>query len=562
MNAFSDRPWLAAYAPGVPHTIKEPTETLSDMLEASVKRYGRHVALDFFGATTSYEELGEEISRVANGLRKLGVTPGDRVALVLPNCPQHVVAFYAVLRLGGIVVEHNPLYTNREMRHQFEDHGARVAIVWDKVYDSVRSFPKDMGVTEVVTVDLIQAMPLGKRLALKLPIKKAKAARAALTTGPSKGAIRWDTLVGSRRLHRSHPRPSLSDTAVLQYTSGTTGAPKGAVLSHHNLRANAAQGAAWVPGLRPGNETVYAVLPMFHAYGLTLCLTFAVSMGARLVLFPKFDEKLVLDAARHAPPTFLPAVPPIYDRLVTAAAARKVSLEGIRFAISGAMNLPVSVVGRWEDATGGLLVEGYGMTEASPIASGNPMGPSRRPGTVGVPFPSTEIRVVAPSDPLVDLEFEEEGELLLRGPQIFSGYWDRPSESAQVLLPDGWLRTGDIVRVSADGFITVVDRMKELIISGGFNVAPSEVEAALLSHPDIVDAAVVGLPGAVGGEDIVAAVVLVDGAMLDAEAVREYCRTRLSAYKIPRRIVEVADLPRSLIGKVLRREVRATMMRG
>jgi len=562
VNAFSDRPWLAAYAPGVPHEITEPTETLSDMMEASAKRYGRHIALDFFGATTSYEELREQISRVANGLRKLGVSPGDRVALVLPNCPQHVVAFYAVLRLGAIVVEHNPLYTDRELRHQFEDHGARVAIVWDKVYDSVRSFPKDMGVTEVVSVDLIQAMPLGKRLALKLPLRKARTARAALTSGTGKGSTRWDTLADSRRLHRSHPRPSLTDTAVLQYTSGTTGTPKGAMLSHYNLRANAAQGAAWVPGLRPGDETVYAVLPMFHAYGLTLCLTFAMSMGARLVLFPKFDEKLVLDAARHAPPTFLPAVPPIYDRLVTAAAARKVSLNGIRFAISGAMNLPVSIVERWEGATGGLLVEGYGMTESSPIATGNPMGPSRRPGTVGVPFPSTEIRVVAPSDPLVDLEFEEEGELLLRGPQVFSGYWDRPSESAQVLLPDGWLRTGDIVRVSADGFITVVDRMKELIISGGFNVAPSEVEAALLSHPDVVDAAVVGIPSSSGGEDIVAAVVLVDGSVLDVDAVREYCRTRLSAYKIPRRIVDVADLPRSLIGKVLRREVRATLMRG
>ncbi|MDH6235326.1 long-chain-fatty-acid--CoA ligase [Cryobacterium sp. CG_9.6] len=561
MSAFADKPWLAAYAPGVPHTIDEPRETLTDMMETSAKTYGPGVALDFFGATTSYEDLREQISRVANGLRKLGVTPGDRVALVLPNCPQHVVAFYAVLRLGAIVVEHNPLYTDRELRHQFEDHGAHVAIVWDKVYDRVRSFPKDMGVTSIVTVDLVQAMPLGKRLALKLPIKKAKDARAALTSGPGKGAIHWDTLVESRRLHRSHPRPLLTDTAVLQYTSGTTGTPKGAILSHYNLRANAAQGAAWVPGLRAGDETVYAVLPMFHAYGLTLCLTFAMSIGARLVLFPKFDEKLVLDAARHAPPTFLPAVPPIYDRLVTAAAARKVSLEGIRFAISGAMNLPVSIVERWEDATGGVLVEGYGMTEASPIATGNPMGPSRRPGTVGVPFPSTEIRVVAPSDPLIDLEFEEEGELLLRGPQIFSGYWDRPSESAQVLLPDGWLRTGDIVRVSEDGFITVVDRMKELIISGGFNVAPSEVEAALLSHPDIVDAAVVGLPSAAGGEDVVAAVVLTSGAELNVEAVRDYCRTRLSAYKIPRRILEVPELPRSLIGKVLRREVRSSLMR-
>jgi len=562
MNVYEAKPWLSSYAPGVPHTIEEPTETLIDMMEASVKRFGRAVALDFFGATTSYEELGDAISRVANGLRKLGVTPGDRVALVLPNCPQHVVAFYAVLRLGAIVVEHNPLYTDRELRHQFEDHGARVAIVWDKVFKTVRALPKDMGVTDIITVDLVAAMPLGKRLALKLPLAQARTARAALTSGPSKGAIPWDTLSDSRRLHKSHPRPQLADTAVLQYTSGTTGAPKGAILSHRNLRANAAQGASWVRGMRPGRETVYAVLPMFHAYGLTLCLTFAMSLGARLVLFPKFDEKLVLDAVRRTPPTFMPAVPPIYDRLVKAATARKVSLAGIRFGISGAMNLPVPIVDRWEQATGGLLVEGYGMTEASPIVAGNPIGLTRRPGTVGVPFPSTEIRVVAPADPLIDLEFDEEGELLVRGPQVFSGYWDRPTETAQTLLPDGWLRTGDIVRVSADGFITVVDRMKELIITGGFNVAPSEVEQALLSHPDIQDAAAVGIPSASGGENIVAAVVLIDGAHLDVDAVREYCRTRLSAYKIPKNIVQVAEMPRSLLGKIQRREVRTQLLQG
>ncbi|WP_104090031.1 long-chain-fatty-acid--CoA ligase [Cryobacterium sp. N19] len=553
---FRDQPWLASYAPGVPGTIEETTETLTDMMETSAERFAPCIALDFFGETTTYAELGEQISRAANGLRKLGVSPGDRVAIVLPNCPQHVVAFYAVLRLGAIVVEHNPLYTDRELRHQFEDHGAKVAIVWDKVYESVRTFPGDMGVADVVTVDLTRAMPFSKRLALKLPIKKARDARASLTAAPGKGAITWESIAGARKLHPSHQRPLLTDTAVLQYTSGTTGTPKGAILSHYNLRANAAQGSAWVAGLRPGDETVYGVLPMFHAYGLTLCLTFAMSIGARLVLFPKFDEKLVLDAAKHAPPTFLPAVPPIYDRLVTAAAKKRVSLAGIRFAISGAMNLPVSIVERWEKATGGLLVEGYGMTEASPIVAGNPIGPSRRPGTVGVPFPSTDIRVVDPDDPTVELGFEEEGELLVHGPQVFSGYWDRPTESAQALLPGGWLRTGDIVRVSADGFITVVDRMKELIITGGFNVSPSEVEEALLSHPDITDAAAVGLPSANGGEDVVAVVVLRSGTELDVAAVREYCRTRLSAYKVPRRIVEVDDLPRSLLGKVLRREVR------
>jgi long-chain acyl-CoA synthetase len=563
MSVFDSKPWLAHYGPGVPHTIDEPTSTLVDMIETSVKRHRTSVALDFFGAETTYAELGEQISRAAESLRKLGVKPGDRVALVLPNCPQHVVAFYAILRLGAIAVEHNPLYTPRELRHQFEDHGARVAIVWDKVHSVVRDFPADLRLDAIVVVDVTRAMPLGKRIALRLPFPPARAARAALTvTKPVQGAVTWETLVGGRKLRNKHPRPTIDDTAVLQYTSGTTGSPKGAILSHYNLRANSLQGEAWVPGLRRGREVFYGVLPMFHAYGLTLCLTFAMSIGARLVLFPKFDEKLVLDAARTHPPTFLPAVPPIYDRLVRAAAKRSVSLRSIRFAISGAMNLPVATVERWEEATGGLLVEGYGMTETSPIAAGNPIGPTRRPGTVGVPFPSTDMRVVDPDDTSIDRGSDEEGELLIRGPQVFSGYWKRPDETAATLLADGWLRTGDIVRVSADGFITIVDRIKELIITGGFNVAPSEVEEVLLAHPDIADAAVVGLPSAAGGENVTAAVVLRPGAAFDGEALRDYCRSHLSAYKVPRRVLLMDDLPRSLIGKVLRREVRDRLSAG
>ncbi|KQW07711.1 long-chain fatty acid--CoA ligase [Leifsonia sp. Root4] len=561
-SPFSSRPWLGSYAQGVPADVVVPEESLVDMLDASARANRASVALEFFGETTTYAEMADQIARAANGLRKLGVRHGDRVAIVLPNCPQHIVAFYAVLRLGAIVVEHNPLYTPSELRHQFEDHGATVAIVWDKVHDTVIDFPADMGVEHVIAVNLTRAMPMLKRIALRLPISKAREARGALTAQPrAKNALRWEDLLETRRLKKSHPRPVAADTAVLQYTSGTTGSPKGAILSHRNLRANALQGQAWVPGLRQGKEVFYAVLPMFHAYGLTLCLTFAMSMGARLVLFPKFDEGLVLDAARTSPPTFLPAVPPIYERLAKAAEKRKVSLGSIRFAISGAMNLPLSTVESWERSTGGQLVEGYGMTESSPVAAGNPFSPARRAGTVGVPFPSTEIRVIDPENPHIDRGVGEEGELLLRGPQVFSGYWNRPDETLAVLLPasDGgapWLRSGDIVTVSADGFITIVDRMKELIITGGFNVAPSEVEEALLSHESIADAAVVGLPSPGGGEVVTAAVVLAAGSSLDVAALREHCRGKLSAYKVPRQIVAVDELPRSLIGKVLRRQVR------
>lgn len=561
-SPYASRPWSTSYAEGVPLDIDAPSQTLPEMLAASVAAYGKKTALEFFGATTTYRELGDQVSRAAEGLRRLGVRAGDRVALILPNSPQHVVAFYAALRLGAIVIEHNPLYTPRELRHQFEDHGARFAIVWDKIADTVAEFPSDLALEHIVSVDITAALPLVKRLALRLPVAKARAARAQLTAAPtSKRPTAWAKLLTRGTLSRKHRGPQLEDIALLQYTSGTTGTPKGAVLTHANLRANAMQGRAWVPGLHDGEETFYGVLPLFHAYGLTLCLTFAMSIGAKLVLFPKYDLELVAAAAKKSPPTFLPAVPPIYDQLARAAARGTIDLTSVRFAISGAMSLPVATVDRWEAATGGLLVEGYGMTESSPVALGNPIGPSRRPGTVGVPFPSTDIRVVDPEDPSVDRPLGEAGELLLRGPQVFQGYWNRPGDTAETLLRGGWLRTGDIATVSTDGFVTIVDRLKEIIITGGFNVSPSEVEDVLTSHPDIAGAAVVALPKSQGGEDVAAAIVLRDGVELEPEAIRDFCKTRLAAYKVPRRVIVVDDLPRSLIGKVLRREVRERLMK-
>ncbi|WP_460776325.1 long-chain-fatty-acid--CoA ligase [Microbacterium sp. GXF7504] len=561
IQPYASRPWLASYAPGVPAEIDRPLQTLPDMLAASVKAYGSKTALEFFGRTTSYRLLGEQVDRVAEGLRRLGLRRGDRVALILPNCPQHVVAFSAVLRLGAVVVEHNPLYTARELRHQFEDHGARFAIVWDRVYDTVAEFPSDVRPEQLISVDITTALPLSKRIALRLPLPAARAARAKLGTPPTARRPRtWESLLDNRRISRRVPRPALEDTALLQYTSGTTGQPKGAILTHANLCANALQGRAWVPGLVDGEETFYGVLPLFHAYGMTLCLTFAMSIGARLVLFPTFDLDLVTQAAKTSPPTFLPAVPPIYDALARAASRGTIDLSSVRFAISGAMSLPVATIRRWEEATGGLLVEGYGMTETSPVALGNPMGPTRRPGTVGVPFPGTDIRVVDPADPTVDLPAGEQGELLIRGPQVFAGYWNRPAETAAVLLEGGWLRSGDIALVSEDGFVTIVDRLKELIITGGFNVSPSEVENTLETHPDVEAAAVVALPRPDGSETVAAAVVLREGAAAGPDALRDYCRAHLAAYKVPRRVVIMDELPRSLVGKVLRREVRERIL--
>lgn len=560
MDLSAEQPWLRSYAPGVPATVTPTDESLVDLLRAAVRRFGSRTALDFFGATTTYVELAAQVDRAAEALRCLGVGRGDRVALVLPNCPQHVVAFYAVLRLGAVVVEHNPLYTEQELAHQLADHGARVAVVWDRVAPLVHRTAGTTKVETVVAVDLSAALPRLKRWALRLPLPRARTARAAMTA-PAPDALAWEHLVaGSEPLAADHPAPEPEDTALLQYTGGTTGTPKGAILTHRNLRVNAAQGRAWMPGLRDGAETVYAVLPLFHAYGLTLCLTFAVSIGAALVLLPRFDVDETLTAVRRRPPTFLPAVPPIYERLAVAARARRVDLTSIRYAISGAMTLPPATVRLWESVTGGLLVEGYGMTETSPVALGNPVSAARQPGTVGVPFPATNVRIVDPDDPTRDRAPGEAGELLISGPQVFAGYWHRPEETAAVLLPGGWLRTGDIVEMNSDGFVRIVDRIKELIITGGFNVYPSEVEEALRQVPGVRDAAAVGLPGAGGAEEVVAAVVLHPDCATDAAGIRAACRQHLTAYKVPRRIVVVDDLPRSQLGKVLRREVRDRLL--
>ncbi len=554
------RPWIASYAEGVPDDLDPVTGSLVDIVEASARDYPDAPALQFFGRTTSYRELNDAIARAAAGLRDQGVTAGDPVAIVLPNCPQHIVAFYAILRLGAVVVEHNPLYTPRELRKQFEDHGAKHAIVWTKVVGLIQDFPADLAVTSLISVDITKAMPFGTRLALTLPIAKAREARTALHERVS-GTVTWESIVGTPALPASHPKPATDDLALIQYTSGTTGTPKGASLTHRNLLSNAAQARAWVPSIVRGHGcVVYAVLPMFHAYGLTLCLTFAMSMGARLVLFPRFDPDMVLEVTKKHPATFLPLVPPIADRLLKAAREKGVSLEGTQVAISGAMALPHELVVPFEEASGGYLVEGYGLSECSPVLMANPVADNRVPGTVGLPLPGTELRVVDPDDPTKDVEPGARGELIVRGPQVFSGYYGKPEETEKVFV-DGWFRTGDIVTVDDGGFVRIVDRIKELIITGGFNVAPTEVEIALRQHPQVDDAAVVGLPNPQSGEEVVAAIVLAPGVdQPDIEGIREFARGILTPYKVPRRIFVVDELPKSLIGKVLRRQVRDSLL--
>ncbi|WP_029292182.1 AMP-binding protein [Cellulomonas sp. HZM] len=556
------RPWLDSYADGVPTDVAIPDEPLTAALARSAAAFPERVAVDFLGRTTTYAQLADQVDRAAHALHGLGVRHGDRVALVLPNCTAHVVAFLATLRLGAVVVEHNPTYSATELRLQLADSGASVALVWEKAVAAVLEARAGTDLREVVVVDLTADLPATKRWALRAPVRSARTARAAMSADAPRDLPRWHALVASSDpLSADHPHPQADDLALVQFTGGTTGTPKGAALRHRNLVANTVQGQAWTDA-RPGTETVYAALPFFHAFGLTLCLLYGVRIAATIVPFPRFDTDLVLAAQRRRPCTFLPAVPPILDRLASAADERGADLGSIRYAFSGGMALPRETAERWEHATGGLVIEGYGMTETAPVALGNPLSPARRPGALGLPFPGTDIRVVDPADPTRDVPHGEQGELLVHGPQVFAGYWGRPDETAEQLLPGGWLRTGDVVRVDDDGFVVLVDRIKEVIVTGGFKVYPSQVEDHLRAMPGVRDVAVVGVPADGDlGEKVVAAVVLDDRASdgatpVDLSAVRAWCAQRLASYAVPRGLVVVPELPRSILGKVLRRVVR------
>lgn len=559
MQLNETRAWNRFYAPGTPVDIEPVTGSLVDLLDERCAQWADRDAISFFGRTVTYRDLGERVARVAQGLADLGVRAGDRVALIMPNAPQHVIAFYAVLRLGGVVVEHNPLYTRDELETQFRDHGATVVIAWEKVVATVQALPAELGIETIVAVDVTRAMPFATRAALRLPIAKARNSRAALTTETT-GTVPFARLERATPIAASHPRPVRDDVACLQYTSGTTGAPKGAMITHGNLWANARMGAAWMPDFTRGEGSIYGLLPMFHSFGLLLSVIYSVETGSRAVLFPTFDPELVSQAAKRFPPTFIPAVPPMFDRLARVARDGKLDLSQVVYSISGAMTLTPAIVKRWEDLAGSMLNEGYGLTETSPIALANPFTDERRIGAIGIPFPSTDIRVVDPEEPTRQVAQGEVGELLIGGPQVFLGYWNRPEETAATLLDGGWLRTGDLVVQDEDGFVTVVDRKKELIITGGFNVSPSEVERVVNGLPGVAESAVVGVPRGSGAEVVTVAVVLEPGAQFDEEAARAAAREQLAEYKRPSTYLVWEELPKSLIGKVLRRKVRDTLI--
>ncbi|MEH0147500.1 long-chain-fatty-acid--CoA ligase [Corynebacterium sp. Q4381] len=557
------QPWLQYYPEWTDHTLEYSNKTLPEIYLDNLERNAHKPATRFFGRTHTFAELDREVRRAAAGLKAFGVRPGDRVAIMLPNCPQHVAAFYAVHLIGGVVVEHNPLYTANELRPQFNDHGARVAIVWDKAADTLEQLRVDTPLETVVSVDMTKAMPKLQRFALRLPLPKLREARASLT-GPSTNTVPWEALVssaiGGEGADLEIPESVTAESpALVLYTSGTTGAPKGAVLTHTNLLANPQQGRAWAKELQEPGQRMLATLPFFHAYGLAFSLTLPILVGSELILIPAPKMELIMDAMKKHTPTFVPGVPTVFERIISTAKEKKIDLSKVQIGFSGASSLPAQVIEDWEALTGGYLVEGYGLTETGPILIGNPRSADRRPGYIGIPFPDTEIRIVNPDNPDELMPYGEAGEILAKGPQVFGGYLNNP-EATEKAFHNGWFRTGDMGVMEEDGFVRLVSRIKELIITGGFNVYPAEVEEVMRRHRDVKDVAVVGRPRKDGSEDVVACVVLEDGAALDPEGLKDFARENLTRYKVPRTFYHFEELNKDQMGKVRRREVRDSLL--
>jgi len=553
---YADRPWLASYPPEVPGDYDFPEVPLTRLLDDAAASFPTGVALAFLGTSMSYRDLKDSVDRFATALAGLGVRKGDRVAIVLPNCPQNVITFFAALRLGAVVVQHNPLYTEKEMGHQLADCGAKVVVCLDKVYDTVAKVRSKTALEHVVVASLTEYLPTAKQLLLKLPVGSAKKTRAEISASiPSKAPVKrfLQLLKSAKSGARQAPIDAKTDLALLQYTGGTTGLSKGAMLTHFNLVANAYQNRLWFPDVQAGKEVTLAVLPLFHAYGLTVCMNNSILLGGTLVLLPRFDLDLVFAAIDEFKPTLFPGVPPIYKAMTDSPKVKQHDLKSIKACISGAMKLPVETQEQFERISGGRLVEGYGMTETSPSTHANPIFGKRKTGTIGLPLTGTECRVVDQADHTKDVPVGQPGELAIRGPQVFTGYWNKPEDTAATLTSEGWILTGDVAVMDDEGYFAIVDRKKELIIAGGFNIYPSEVEEVLFAHPGVADAVVVGLPDKYRGETVKAYVVAKPGVTLTESDIISHCATSLTAYKVPKFVEFRDELPRTVVGKVLRR---------
>jgi long-chain acyl-CoA synthetase len=564
------RPWLASYPPDVPHSLAPyPAKSLFSILDESARRFPDRPAIAFrvpgapMGKTLTYAQLSKQIDQFSRVLASLGVSRGDRVGLVLPNCPQYVIAYYAALRIGAVVVGNNPLYTERELTHQLKDAGIEVCVTLDVLYPKIAQVRDAVGLREVIVGRVTDYMPFPVNLLAPIRMKKeAKHHGEPWPPVPPGAKVRWwkEMMSGSYEPVPVAEVDAQTDVAGLIYTGGTTGLSKGAMLTHANLVSNVMQGRAWFPDLVEGQEGFMCIIPFFHSFGMTVCMNLGLYVGAKLVLMPRFELEPTLKVIQKEKPTLFPGVPRLYIAINEGKETPKYDLSSIRACFSGAAPLPMAVAEKFESITGSRIVEGYGLTETSPITHGNPIAGTRKPGSIGLPVPDTDCRIVDLEDWTKEVEPGKDGELIIAGPQIMQGYFNRPEETDGMIktAQDGtrWLLTGDIAKVDEEGYFYIVDRKKDMIIVSGFKVFPTDVEQVLYSHPKIQKAVVLGLPDNQTGESVKAYVVLREGETATEKEIIDFTKDPkqgLTGFRVPRSIEFRDSLPETLVGKVLRR---------
>jgi long-chain acyl-CoA synthetase len=551
---MNDRPWLEHYDEGVPAHIDYPDVPLFHFLQVAAKNHADTPCTIFKGATISYREMDAITDRLAAGLAELGVKKGDRVGIFMPNTPQFVMAYFAILKLGGVVVATNPLYSPREIEHQANDSGMEVMLVMSNFYNTVKKVQASTKIGTLVVTNLKETLPGLLSFLFTLTQEKKGGFRVELQDGDV-----WMQDLINRHTPEERPRVEVSpdDMALFQYSGGTTGIPKGAVALHRNLVANALQISRWMVDLNPGEETVLMAIPLFHVYGMVAGMLFAIESGASMVMVPNpRDLKDVLTSIQKYKTTVFPGVPTMYNAINNhpEVMAGKYDLSSVRACISGSAPLMRETKEKFEALSGGVVFEGYGLSEAPTATHCNPLLGENRTGSIGLPLPDVDCRIISLDDEVTVLPTGEIGELVVKGPQVFRGYHNMPTETTNTLR-DGWLYTGDIARMDAEGYFYIVDRKKELIKPGGYQVWPREVEEVISDHPKVLEVGVAGIPDAYRGETVKAWVVVQPDESLTEEEVREWCKERLAKYKVPTQVEFRDELPKTTVGKILRREL-------
>ncbi len=544
--------WLDAYDKGIPPKVDFEELTIPEMLRKSAVDFPENPALLFQGYRLNYSDLEDMVDRFAASLLHFGVEKGDRVAILLPNLIPCVAAYYAILKIGGIVVMNCPLYTDRELLHQFRDSGARVLVTLDLLANRMIDLRPQTEIQQVIYTSIGDYLPFPKNFLFPLVAKKKK---LTADVKYAEDLYKWEELIENNEPHLSTMRMGLDDVAMIQYTGGTTGVAKGVKLTHGNISKQVQQVATWFQEFKRGEELMLGALPFFHVFGLTTAMNLSIMKGWGNILIPRPDPGNLLKAIKDFRPTFGPLVPTMYIGMLNHPDLKKTDMTGFKGLFSGSAPLPTEVIHEFEERTGAIIVEGYGLTESSPVTHVNPFRGVRKVGSIGVPICDTDCKVVDVENPERIIPVGEPGELLVKGPQVMEGYWGLEKET-EATVRDGWLHTGDVATMDDEGYFYIVDRMKDMVISGGYNVFPREIDEVLYTHPKILEVSSVGIPHPTRGEQIKCYVVLKEGESATENELIDFCRSRLAVYKLPTLVEFLQELPKSIVGKILKKELR------